>query len=82
MQTALGKMGLAPGDFWSMSPREFHAAMMGFRDFHCARVSFDTENLPSTDEIEAMVDEFPDGTMAEHVVNLEARRRRLSHAGQ
>ena len=73
MQAALGKMGLAPSDFWEMSPREFNAAMIGFQAFHCAPSGDDVEP-PSMDELDAMLSEFPDGTMADHIANLDARR--------
>jgi uncharacterized phage protein (TIGR02216 family) len=34
MQIGLGKMGLSPDIFWSMSFQEFYAAMNGFAEFH------------------------------------------------
>lgn len=55
MRFGLGALGLAPGEFWKMTPREFDAAMKG-------RIGRFTETEPmDRSALSALAARFPDG---------------------
>ncbi len=58
MRFGLGVLGLAPDEFWSMTPREFDAAVKGRLGFLHERASMTRTGLA---ELSAR---FPDGALA------------------
>lgn len=54
MRFGLGALGLAPRDFWRMTPVEFDAAMKGRMG------RFHDENAMTRGRLEALVARFPD----------------------
>lgn len=54
MRFGLGALGLRPGDFWSMTPREFDAAIKG-------RLGLFHDETPMTGaRLNALAERFPD----------------------
>lgn len=53
MAIGLGVMGLAPRDFWAMTPRELDSALRG-------RLGSAAEPAPSRAELHKMMSRFPD----------------------
>lgn len=55
MRFGLGALGLAPRDFWQMTPREFEAALKG-------RLGQFGEDHPlARDGLQRLADRFPEG---------------------
>jgi hypothetical protein len=52
----VGMMGLAPKDFWNMSPPELFRAFKGFKEFHCP------EEKPrmTSDRLKELMELYPD----------------------
>lgn len=53
MAAGLGHLGLAPSEFWAMTPRELAAAMRG-------RFGGTTSALPRKDDLAVLMRRFPD----------------------
>jgi uncharacterized phage protein (TIGR02216 family) len=53
MAVGLGLLGLAPGAFWAMTPKELEAAIRG-------RLGPRADTPPSQAELAAMMTRFPD----------------------
>ena len=53
---AVGVLGVAPTDFWALTPRECRAALHGYAEARGGRAAAP----PSREEIEEMMRRFPD----------------------
>ena len=50
-------VGIAPSEFWNMSPQEVYATMGGFMEFHAA----EQEKAPMTrDRLDELLELYPD----------------------
>jgi len=58
MELGLGHLGMTPARLWNLTFPEWNAKLSGFMEFH----GIDQKASPmSRDEMEAMIEEFPDG---------------------
>ncbi len=58
MELGLGHLGLMPDQLWSLTFPEWNAKISGFMEFHGVQEHAAPMNR---DEMEAMIEEFPDG---------------------